>query len=575
MPHTHPAPPAAVASDTRPVFGYVRVSTDQQETERQEQTLPARHASLPDGLSLNELELFYDHGISAWSGKTRPGFEEMFARIERREASALIIDTSSRLTRQGIREALRLFFTLQDSGCRLFTTTGKEYAGDLGGIISLIVDAEGDERYSSNLSHNVSTGKHAASSKGYWPHGKVPLGYEAVTADDNPERKVLAILEPEASAVREAFRLADEEHAPLREIGRYLSRTLGRSFDRTYARNSLLCNIVYIGKVRCDGKVYEGRHPALVSEERFERVQRRLALGVGGNPRKPRTSPFAGLVRCASCGRTLRYKLVKSAGRSGHVYPYLFCSDNSLANRCKQKGIRAEAFDATFAMMFGSLAFALRGRLDDDPDFGLAADRGGDLDAERKKLAELEERLEQATGLVLDGAIKRDDPRYQQVKTARDDQADIVASLSLNARNHREEIEAFVLSIEDFADLPEDVLRFIHRNDLANDTLADHYTGKRRDRAGDRFVRRVMVGWRTADLDTQRQIVERALTNLTTDGKTLTLHFRSAFPLPLTVPILADDSPEARLGCAIEGFGRFRKPGELTTTAALTGTAPR
>ena len=77
------------SADARPVFGYVRVSSDKQETARQEQTLPARHAALPDGLASNPLELFYDDGISAWSGKQRPGFEEMFARIQRGEASAL------------------------------------------------------------------------------------------------------------------------------------------------------------------------------------------------------------------------------------------------------------------------------------------------------------------------------------------------------------------------------------------------------------------------------------------------------------------------------------------------------
>ena len=204
--------------DTRPVFGYIRVSTDQQETQRQEQTIPrpatprSRTAS-----ARTQLELFYDHGSSAWSGKPRPGFDEMFARIKAGEASALVIDTSSRLTRQGIRAALSIFFDLQDVGCRLFTTTGKEYAGDLGGLIGLIVDAEGDERYSANLSHNTSTGKRANSSQGYWPHGPAPLGYESVPAGDNPNRKVLQPIEPEASAVREAFRLADEEHMALSE----------------------------------------------------------------------------------------------------------------------------------------------------------------------------------------------------------------------------------------------------------------------------------------------------------------------------------------------------------------------
>ena len=50
------------------------------------------------------------------------------------------------------------------------------------------------------------------------------------------------------------------------------------------------------------------------------------------------------------------------------------------------------------------------------------------------------------------------------------------------------------------------------------------------------------------------------MTNIQTDGQTLTLHFRTAFPLPLTVPLIADsikgNSPYEMTGQGIEAAER-------------------
>ena len=116
-------PSDGLATETRSVFGYVRVSTDRARGRRQEQRCPGTRR-MPNGLADLPLELFYDHGISGWSGKTRPGFQQMMERVRNGEAAAVIIDTSSRLTRRGIRAAIEVLFTFDDAACELWTTEG-------------------------------------------------------------------------------------------------------------------------------------------------------------------------------------------------------------------------------------------------------------------------------------------------------------------------------------------------------------------------------------------------------------------------------------------------------------------
>ena len=280
----------------------------------------------------------------------------MYARIKAGEASALVIDTSSRLTRQGIRAALSIFFDLQDVGCRLFTTTGKEYAGDLGGLIGLIVDAEARrtllrqplaqhfDREACELLAGLLAAWPGAARLRVCPSGGQP------EQEGTPAGRAGSLSRPgSVPHGGRGLRLPARRRPLLEQDAR------PRASTARFPRNSLLRNVAYIGKVRCDGEVYDGKHLPLVSEDRFERVQRRLDAAAVDNRRAPRKSPFAGHRPLRLLRQTLRYRLIKN-GR----YPYLVCTDNALTDRCRRRAIRAESFDASFALMLGSLAFALR-----------------------------------------------------------------------------------------------------------------------------------------------------------------------------------------------------------------------
>jgi DNA invertase Pin-like site-specific DNA recombinase len=123
----------------------------------------------------------------------------------------------------------------------------------------------------------------ASKKKGIWMGGPVPLGYQVV------ERKLVPVPE-EAERVRAIM----QRYLEIRNVPRLIEvlraegvvtkvqqRTSGpHRGGIPFARGSLfhlLKNPVYRGKIVHKGKVYDGEHEPIVSEELWEQVQMRLA----------------------------------------------------------------------------------------------------------------------------------------------------------------------------------------------------------------------------------------------------------------------------------------------------------
>jgi len=100
---------------------------------------------------------------------------------------------------------------------------------------------------------------------------------------------------------------------------RYAPRTL--SLPRVH---ELLSNPFYAGKVAHNGKLYPGRHDALISEERFEQVQAVLkANNTAGERDRKHQHYLKGTVRCGHCDARLTYSRNKG---NGGTYEYFVCA---------------------------------------------------------------------------------------------------------------------------------------------------------------------------------------------------------------------------------------------------------
>jgi DNA invertase Pin-like site-specific DNA recombinase len=520
--------------DERPVFGYVRVSTNKQETERQEHTIPRRLATLPDGLAGNDLELFYrDRGKSAWSGKPRPDFERMMERIKNREASALIVDTSSRLTRQGIRAALSISWNLEDAACRLFTTQGREYTFDIGGIISLIVDAEADERYSATLSHNIASGKATKASAGRWHHGKLGPGYRF--------DKDTGYLEPtdDLLVIAEIFRLFNE----------------GETFERlcTYANEQLtaaalerhkngvkpgtvrhwLANPIYDGKIRHQGKVYDGKHKPAVDCATFQAAQRRLKKNRTEHVRPARSWPFSRIAKCCHCGGSLWLNSVPQ--RNGQSYRYFVCRDRECAKTHPRDN--AAAADANIVLALAATAAAAADLLAEDPDFAVTTDDGPSLAEAQAAHAAATARCQKLAQLIADDTLDRADPKYVAALRERETAAEAVERIAGATRTYRDELGLLVENVAGLAELaPEDA----HAGRPIDETMTiidgnQERTFTSRHNGHGPSLLRILEGWRLADFDQRRAVIAQALEAVTVFPDRVDLHFRAALPEPLTI----------------------------------------
>ena len=140
--------------------------------------------------------------------------------------------------------------------------------------------------------------------------GPLPLGYRRDEAGEIVLEGAVAPL------VREAFELYSTGDRSLRDMGHWaadagLKSAAGNPLDRLSFRK-MLTNVAYRGDVAFhgragDGFVVKGQHPALVSEETFERVQTALARRrrAAPNARTPfgrEPYPLSGILTCAYDG---------------------------------------------------------------------------------------------------------------------------------------------------------------------------------------------------------------------------------------------------------------------------------
>lgn len=119
----------------------------------------------------------------------------------------------------------------------------------------------------------------ASKKKGMWMGGGVPYGYDV-------EERQLLINEAEAETVRLVF----ERYAELKSVPQLVDelaakdirtrtriwkngRVAGGIHFKTGTLTHLLQNPIYVGKVRHKGKIYDGAHLPIISDELFERVQ--------------------------------------------------------------------------------------------------------------------------------------------------------------------------------------------------------------------------------------------------------------------------------------------------------------
>lgn len=272
----------------------------------------------------------------------RPMFQEALARCERGETGGIIVARLDRFARSAV-DALESIKRLNEAGARLVSVEdnfdGSTAMGRFAiGILTLIAELELERIKASwaiAVSEAVGRGVHISP----W----VPTGYR------RDETGRLQPVEPAASAVAEVFRrravgASYTELAAFLE-GEGVSPSTGNPHWSVTGVQGLIRNPVYLGQARSGHVVNEDAHPPLVSRAEWDAAQTgRTLLHPRRGDSVAAQALLGGLIRCASCGHTL--KISATTTRAGHRYPTYYCRGRYATGLCQARAtIKASTVD--------------------------------------------------------------------------------------------------------------------------------------------------------------------------------------------------------------------------------------
>lgn len=312
---------------------YIRVSDERQdEYSPDSQKKLIQDFAARKGYYIPSEYIYYDDGISAKSTKGRDAFNRMITAAESKEHpfDAIIVWKFSRFARNE-EDSIMLKARLRRKGISVLSVSeplpeNDEYSS----LIERFIEWD-DAHYLKRLSQEVRRGMCEKFSRG---EPVCPAGYGYIMKD-----KQYHIVEEEAEVVKTIFALF-ADGVGSRTIAASLNREgvrtrRGKEFDNRKIEY-ILNNPLYIGKLRysvggtnkhqhnyygSDITVVDGRHERIISDETWEKCQKRIQSrknAYGRYQRNEQTYDYMlkGLMRCGSCGATL----VRNTTKEGEYY---------------------------------------------------------------------------------------------------------------------------------------------------------------------------------------------------------------------------------------------------------------
>jgi len=311
---------------------YCRVS-DRKQVDRY--SLDVQDTMLRDYATQHEMiiaDVFIEKGKSAKS-LDRPELQRCLTGVTHGRYDALLCLESDRLTRS-VPDMYRLMEILHAGRCQLipileptpdFTTSD--------GIFTSTIRTAINERERRHTRERVLRGMTARLQQGRWNGGTPPYGYTSDTGALIPDPD-------EADTLRWIFAEYLQCHS-LRHVATLLNAKgiptkRGSRWHATIIRQ-ILMNPVYVGKLTWGKRhrdpltheltpgepmIVNGIHEALISQQRFDRVQAILQEKARPSPRATRLYVLSGLVWCGLCGSRCHGT---SKVKRGRLYAYYRC----------------------------------------------------------------------------------------------------------------------------------------------------------------------------------------------------------------------------------------------------------
>ncbi len=322
---------------------YARKSTDTED--KQVQSLDDQVKVMKAVAKREGVRLIGDPLLEKQSAKRpykRPVFDELMQEIEDGKIDGIVCWKLDRLSRNPT-DSGHILQLSQDEKLKHILTSEKSYFPEDNAIV-FSVEASMSNQYIRDLSSNTKRGIQSKVEKGNKP-GIPPVGYlndrleKIIIADPdrfNAMRMLWDKMLTGTYSMAQLVTIADKElniTTPVR------SKTGGKPIAY-----STLCaifkNRFYTGKLKFKDQLYPGNHPAMITEDEFERVQAIIDPLHTTRP-KDKTYNFQlrNLFKCGECGFAItaeqKKKTIKSTGQV-REYVYYHCTGKSKATKCSQ-----------------------------------------------------------------------------------------------------------------------------------------------------------------------------------------------------------------------------------------------
>ena len=313
---------APLASEQkRKVAAYARVSTDSEEQKNSYNAQISYYTNqIKSRPSWEFVGVYTDEGITGTNTMHRDGFNRMIGDALNGKIDLIVTKSVSRFARNTV-DTLSTVRKLKDCGVEVYFEKENIYTLDSKGELMITIMSSLAQEESRSISENVTWGQRKR-----FADGKVAMPYSRFLGYRKGENGEPEIVPEEAEIVLRIYRLflsgktthgitkvLEAEHIPT-PAGKTKWRTstvLNILTNEKYKGDALLQKSFCIDFLTKKMKVNEGEipqyyvensHPAIVSKEMFEQVQREIARRKDVGRYHRGTSPFAGKLVCECCG---------------------------------------------------------------------------------------------------------------------------------------------------------------------------------------------------------------------------------------------------------------------------------
>lgn len=301
---------------------------------------------------------YYREVVSGETIASRPEMKNVLKRMESPKIKAVLIVECARLGRPDLEEIGKLSKLFRYTNTVVITPQRMFDLRDE-------YDREQFERemmrstdYLNYTKKILTRGKEISLRAGWYINAVIPYGYERVwVMEGNRKRPTLAIVEDEAQIVRMIFDWYANEGIGATKICQRLNEMCIKARKGGLWKKSSVVNILknehYLGKIvlkkhidvntvedsqitkHClfnpDYEVVDGKHPAIIDEDTFNRANNKINRYVSVKPSETLQNPFASILKC-ECGRVM----IRRKNRNTFRYlcdEQMFCGNASVGEK--------------------------------------------------------------------------------------------------------------------------------------------------------------------------------------------------------------------------------------------------